>query len=200
MMLAVGVACDEQLRANVAEIGAVQPKLNVQSLAQFARPIGQEARMGHGATGAHAFLAEACLDGTDQHGFTVALGTTDGIDAIMVAVNEINIGMARRTKHDAVPLGFTAIAMTGRIIGQVSFGLDDDPAARAIERIANEPMAQEHRSNPFGAGGIEGARPRHKFRLGTCHSRILTHSISLFETPPPVTIQDARPNEVSQFW
>jgi hypothetical protein len=91
----------------------------------------------------HQRFTKYRFDGTDQHGFGDPGRPADGIDAEMVAVDEIDIGMARFAEHDAIPGRQAAGAMAGRVIHQVGLRLNNGTAAEALGRAAKEPVTEQ---------------------------------------------------------
>src|SRR5438552_1519391 len=65
---------------------------------------------------AHRFQAEQRLDRANQDRFSDACALANRVKAVVVAVNEIDIGAAWRAIHNFVALRFAREAMTGRII------------------------------------------------------------------------------------
>ena len=104
--------------------------------------------------------AKARLDSADQDGFGDASRATDGIYAKMVTIDEIDVAMAGAAKHDLIAWCRAGRAVTGRIVGEVGLGFDDDAAGWARGRIADEPMAEKLWRDDFGGWFVEGARER----------------------------------------
>ena len=105
----------------------------------------------------HEIGAKAGLDSADQDGFGHSGRATNGIDAKMVTVDEIDVAMAGAAKHDLIARCRAGRAVTGRIVGEVGLGFDDDAAGGAGGRIADEPMAEKLWRDDFGRWFVEGA-------------------------------------------
>ena len=106
----------------------------------------------------HEIGAKAGLDSANQDGFGNSGRATDGIDAKMVTVDEIDVTMAGAAKHDLIARRQAGRAVTGRIVGEVGLGFDDNTAGWAGGCIADEPVAEKLWGDDFGGRFVEGAR------------------------------------------
>jgi len=115
-----------------------------------------------GAAASHQVLAKERFQRTDQNRLGHSLGPANGVNTEMAAINEIHVAMARRSKHYSIPLCQARRGVAGGIIGQVGFRLDNRSADWSFRRIANQPMAQQVRSDNSSRRLISGPRKRHK--------------------------------------
>jgi len=99
---------------------------------------------------AHKIFAQGWLEGADQAGFRGSRRATNGVDAEMIAVNEIDIRPAGGTPHRTISFCRTPVSVAGRIVRQVSLCFDDETAARALRRVPDEPVTEQPRGNDLG--------------------------------------------------
>ena len=111
---------------------------------------------GQFAIGGHGFLTENRFERTDQDAAGHAYRLTCDIDAVVHAVNEVDVGMAGRSEHDAISFGDAAEAV-GCWIGcfsdmraEVSFDFDDAAGEPAGRGAAGEQFAEKPRRDDLG--------------------------------------------------
>src|SRR5579864_409127 len=84
------------------------------------------------------------LKGANQHATGGAFRLRHDVEAVMDAVNQVNIGVARRAEQDACAGRQAAVGVSGRIGGaQIGFGLDDAPGGLAMR----QDLAQQRASH-----------------------------------------------------
>src|SRR5206468_12990888 len=107
-------------------------------------------------------FAEGRLDRPNQNCFCHSSRPANCVEAEMVAVNQIDIPVSRRTKHYPIARRRPWRSMAGRIIAQIGLGLDHCATARSLRRDADEPMPEQLRCNHFGRWLVEGSWKRSK--------------------------------------
>lgn len=78
------------------------------------------------------------LSRANEYRATCALVFGDGVEAVMYSVDEVDVGMPRRTKHDPASGRGTAKRVRSGIIGQVGLGFDDARNANVVGDTAND--------------------------------------------------------------
>ena len=153
------------------------PVGDAQRLAQPAGAGAQEPLVGDAAPPAHHAKAGRRLDGPDQHGAGRPCRFADEVQAPVNAVGAIDIGVARRSKHDGIAAGHAAKAVRRRVGMMV--GLDfDQPAA--------DPVHKERRTDQIGRNLVDAAVEKatgQSFR----HAPILSTSAALGKSPVNTT-------------
>lgn len=160
----VWIFSDPESCFGIAQVNAIQPAIDAERLAKFGRATGQITKFADRSLMAHERFPEQRFDRSHQHGLGDAGGAADGIDAKMVAINEVNVGVAGWSEHDAIPRRRTRCGMASRISGQVSFSLDDWPSRGTHGCVANEEMPQQERGNNFGRRFIKRLGQRRKLQ------------------------------------
>ena len=111
-----------------------------------------------GTAGLHDSKTDYRFNGADEDGFGCARWKANNVEAPMIAVDEINIGMAGRTPHDAVAGGRAVESVARGIVGQISLGFDDDTAAETLWGVTQQKMPEQTRGDRFGGRQVKGAR------------------------------------------
>lgn len=102
------------------------------------------------------------FDGADEDAAGGAVGFGDEIEALVDAVDEIDVGAAGRAEDDLGAGGDAAGGVGGFVIeAEVGFGFDDGGGVGA----ADEEFAEEIAGDGDGVAGVEGFRER---RVGCC--------------------------------
>lgn len=126
--------------------------VDIKSSAEFGWAVGEIAFLLHWAKAAHERLARGRFESADEDGFAMALGAADDIDAIVVAVDQINISVSWGAPHGTVAGCFASESVTSGVVGDVSFSLDDQAPHGTFGRVPDEPMAQQSRRDPLSTG------------------------------------------------
>lgn len=134
------IPCDEQRRVRRAKINAVLLPRDLQCLAKFGGAVGPLPGLVQPATPGHDLLTPNRFQGANQDRLRYTGWLTNGIHAIMQAIDQINICMAWLPKHRPVAVGQPGRGMTSRVIDQVSLGLHDNPATPAFGGSTHQPM------------------------------------------------------------
>ena len=99
------------------------------------------------------------FNGAQEDGSGMPFPFGDDVHAIIHAVNEINIGMAGRTEHDASSLGKALGRMSGEIMwAEVSFDLDNAADSFDAGGGVHEPFSEQFARDKDGVAVIEFAR------------------------------------------
>ena len=76
----------------------------------------------------------------------------------MNAVNEINIGVAGRAKHDLGAFGQTFRGVCSKVMfAEIRFDLDNFPDPRAAAGLVNEPFSEQLPRDNYGVAVIKTA-------------------------------------------
>src|ERR1043166_4902894 len=105
---------------------------------------------------AHEFLADGRLDGADEDGLGAAARITYGIEAEMKAVDQINVGVTRRSIEGAISLCFTDEAVTRGVTYQISLRLHDWASARTARGVADKVVAEQLGRDALRAWLVKG--------------------------------------------
>lgn len=106
--------------------------------------------------------ARDAFDGADEDAAGGAVGFGDEIEALVDAVDEVDVGAAWRPEDDTRAGRESTGGVGGFVIeAEVGFGFDDGGGVGA----ADEEFAEEFAGNGDGVAGVEGFRER---RVGCC--------------------------------
>jgi len=111
------------------------------------------------------------LEGADQDGASFAFGLTGDIEAIVIAVDEVDVGVPGRSEKNGGAGGVAGGGVGGGIeFSEVGFNFDD--AGREVEGtvVAEENLTEEGASDAAGIAGVEGARERGGSHRSGCRS------------------------------
>ena len=93
----------------------------------------------------------------NSRGVTVAFG--NDIHAVIHPIDEIDVGVTRRAKHDFSAFGESAGGMGGEVVGtEVSLGFDDTANAGHAARLVNEQFTEQFLGDESGVAVVERAR------------------------------------------
>jgi hypothetical protein len=148
---------NQERGSGIAQIRTIEVAFDLHGLAQFRRAVGQVRGLGNRPLLQHEVAAKSRLDGANQKRLGNAGWPADGVDAVMVTVNEIHIGVAGWPEHDAIALGQPGCGVAGGVVLEVGFGFDDNPATGPRWGLAEQPMPKQSASDEPGRGGVEGA-------------------------------------------
>ena len=105
----------------------------------------------------------------NQHAARRAFGLGHQVEALVHAVDEVDVGVAGRAEDHAGAIGQAARGMRRQVVpAQVGFGLDDDARGAPV----HQDLAQQVARNVYGGPQVEGSWKdrtpgmRHRFMLG----------------------------------
>src|SRR5271157_4707990 len=79
------------------------------------------------------------------------------VQAVVHAIDEVDIGMTGRAEHDLGARGAAASRVGSKVVrAQIRLGLDDPPDLTAVIDAANEELAQEVPSHTLGVTIVKG--------------------------------------------
>lgn len=120
---------------------------------------------GDAASFGHFGDAGKRLEGANQNAARFAFWFAGDIEAIVIAVDEIDIGVAGRSEEDGGTGGVAGRGMGGRIIpAEVGFDFYDAGRKGASWCGANQQLAQKAASDAAGRSGEEGTIEKMWFR------------------------------------
>ncbi len=117
---------------------------------QFTGTIGQAGNASCGAfpSLAHHLNPLGWFHPTNQHPLPLARFPGDNVEAMVNAINEINIGMATLQKHRLVARGFSTVAVACSIhFTNVGFGFNYSATGSDSTNQRHQPMPQNFASN-----------------------------------------------------
>src|SRR5271157_2115072 len=127
------------------EVVPVQTAVNVQSAAEPART----ARGG-------VDVADR-FEGAEENGGGVVARAGHDVQAVVHAIDQVDIGMTGRAEHDLGAPGAAAGRVGSEVVrAQIRFGLDDPPDLAAAINAANDELAQEVPSHTLGVTIVKG--------------------------------------------
>ena len=148
------------------EVGAVVAAVEAEGLAQAggagaevdrAEWLGGSSPAGGVAGAAHHSLAGERREGSEQDRGADSVLAADDVRAVVHAVGEVDVEVARGSEHRPVAVGGTAVAVAGGVARPL-VGLDfDDPGGAAA---ADQDLVEEFRRHVERGAGVEGARKR----------------------------------------
>lgn len=128
------------------EIGSIEGAIDVEGPAEQA-----------GAAGIAGQVADG-FEGTKENGCAVALGFGHHVQAMVEAVDEVHVGMARGTEHRAVPGGETAGRVGSAVMGaEVGLGFDNAADSEGAMDGPDDPVSEEVTGDLGGVALEEGA-------------------------------------------
>ena len=133
---------------------------DVEGLAEAAGASGEEFGFGIGCKASevgHGLDAVDGGDGADEYSASLAGEMGGGVEAVVHAVDEVDVGAAGWAEEGEVIGGEAAIGVRGGV-GEAEVGLDlGDAAGEALAvEIADEEFAEESSGDDFGGAGVEG--------------------------------------------
>jgi hypothetical protein len=105
----------------------------------------------------HLVYAFERLKRTDQHPASNVQGFRGDIEHEMIAVGEVDVGVAAAEKHRAIARGGPSKMMGGGIARRIGFGFDDAADKLAGWEFANHHLADEETGEGDGPSGQLGA-------------------------------------------
>src|ERR1019366_6466091 len=123
---------------------------------QFPGPVGELLQWARGASaGAHEIHARHGLERANQHTAGPSVCLRHQVEALVHAVDHVDVGVARRSEDDARTLGEAAGGVGRQIVAaQVRFGLDDDAGGGTVDQH----FAEQGARHLHGGAGIERSR------------------------------------------
>ena len=98
-------------------------------LAEASGAGGEQARTGIGrkvAAAGHGGESGDGFEGADEDAAGFAVRLAGDIEAVIHAIDEVNVGMAGRAEEDSIAGGFSGEGVGGRVVGaEVGFDFDD---------------------------------------------------------------------------
>jgi len=144
------VSCDKQRRASVAKVACSQRGVDPHALTQLRRAIRQRRARRNSPTSAHDGFTEQWLNRTDKHRLRDPSRPANRIHTKVTTIDEIDIGIARRSEHDTVAAGRPNRCMAGGIVGQIGFNFHYGPAANSFWAGAKQPVAKQPARDHIG--------------------------------------------------
>ena len=133
------------------EIRAVLAARDVEGLAERAGTAAQtpRGRVRKGPAASHEVETGHGLEGADEHGLGCVSRLRHHVHAVVNAVHEVDVRMARRAVHRLVPRGAMAAAAVRGAIAGTPVGLDlDDPSRGAtVGTVVHQDLAQQRASH-----------------------------------------------------
>jgi len=109
----------------------------------------------------HVLDARERFEGTEEDRSCFTLALTRNVQAVMVAVDEVNIGVAGRSEKDRSAGGVASGGVGGGVVlAEVSFDFDDPGGEAKFSGVADEDFAEKFASYAAGVAGEEGAGER----------------------------------------
>ena len=109
----------------------------------------------------HLLDAQQGFEGAEENRARFSFALTGNVKAVVVAVDEINVGVARRSKQDRGPGGVAGGGVgCGVVLSQVGFDFDDTRGQTEISVIAYEYFTQEFASDATRIASKERATER----------------------------------------
>jgi hypothetical protein len=107
----------------------------------------------------HFFDSRERLHRTEENASGFSFGLAGYVEAVMISVNEVDVGVTGRAEQNSVAQGAASGGVRGRIVGaEIGFHLNDAAGELRAFGVADQNLAQELGSYLAGIAGEEGAR------------------------------------------
>ena len=147
----------------MAQVGAVEGPVNRQGLAELAGPAHQIVIRMAGTVTTHGLHALQGLQRSDEHSGRGALWFSDSVEAVVHAVDKVDVSMTRRAVHGRVPAGGSGPGVAGLIcLIEVGFDFHDAACQPLAIQYAHYSLAQEFLCHSQCWAGVE-------FAWQSCH-------------------------------
>src|SRR5580658_3300634 len=111
----------------------------------------------------HLFNAAQRLDCAEQHASSLSVALARHIQAVMIAIDEVNVGVAGRAEQDGSAGGVAGGGVGGGIVfPEVSFDFDDASSEKLLAALAHQHLAEEFASHRPRLASEESASERMK--------------------------------------
>ena len=109
----------------------------------------------------HFFYAGERFEGAEQDASGAAFGFAGDVEAVVVAVDEIDVGVAGWAEEDGIAGGEAGGGVGGGIVlAEIGFDFDDAGGEGGSAAFTNQHLAQEFASDATRIAGEEGAGER----------------------------------------
>ena len=109
----------------------------------------------------HLFDSAKRFQGAEEDASGATFGLAGDVEAVVIAVNEVDVGMAGSAEEDGVAQGFSGGGVGGRVFyAEVGFDFDDAGAEIGFGSLAHEDFAQQVAGYAARSAGKESARER----------------------------------------
>jgi hypothetical protein len=87
----------------------------------------------------HLLDAGYWLQGSKQHASGDSIGQTGNIQAVVIAIDEVHVGVAGRTEQHRIPRRPSGCGVRGRVaFAEIRFGFDNSSGENSARRFADE--------------------------------------------------------------
>ncbi len=162
---AKAIVGDPEAGSRRGEIAAIVASPgNAEGLSQAAGAGGElweiaRAVEGYAASAGHLFDSLDRLDGAKENTAGFAFRFTGNIEAIVITVDEIDVGKTGRAEENGIARGATRSGVGGRIIlSEISLDFDDAGGKGCVFAGADEKFAEKIAGDAARGTGEEGAR------------------------------------------
>lgn len=152
---------DSERRVGLTEVRAVIVTIDCQRAAELPRPVRERVvSRSRTAPGPHHIDTSHNLRSANQNRFRFSRADRDDIEAVVKAVNQVDIGVTRLTPHGFRALRSAAAkGMTGRVVDtEVCLDLGQANDHFAVGVAPDDQLAQEISRHLLGGALIEFAR------------------------------------------
>ncbi len=106
----------------------------------------------------HYFDAGERFEGAEKNAAGAALGFAGDVEAVVIAVDEVDVGVAGGAEEDGIAGGAAGGGVScGVVFSEVGFDFDDAGGERIASAIADEDFAEEFAGHAAGIAVVEGA-------------------------------------------
>src|SRR6185295_1903887 len=100
--------------------------------------------LAHRPAAGHALDPEARLERPYQHGPRLAVAAGDDVEAVVDSIDEVDVGVARRTEHHGVARRGSGPGVARGVLGSaVGLDLDDAPRHHTVPVAVDQPASEE---------------------------------------------------------
>jgi len=140
-------------RAGSTEVGTVERAVDVESRGEASRTAGEIEQAGGLAVMLHLLNAVQGFERADQNAAADSRDFGANVEHEVVAIAEIDVGVAAAQKHGAIARRWAAEVVRGGIALRIGFGFYDAAAEAAAKQFANDDFADEE---PRQRDGVRG--------------------------------------------
>ncbi len=110
------------------------------------------------AQGGHGFDSADGFEGAEENASGMAGRLATDVGAVVISVDEIDVGVAGRAEEDGVAKGLSVVGVGAGIDGsQVGFGFDDASGESEGTVAADEKFAEKFAGDGAGIACVKGA-------------------------------------------
>jgi hypothetical protein len=163
LLVAEGCVSFDPQQVTLAQVGAIEGLVNRQGLTEFARSAGQIAIRTARSVATHGIYPLQRFKCPDEYRRRGALWFGDDVEAMVHAIDQVDVSMTRWAIHGRIPAGGARPGVTGQIrLIEVGFSFHDAPRQALAIQYAHDSLTQELSRHGQRRAGVKFAgQPLH---------------------------------------